>query len=266
MENKRFIVLSALLILFVVIIVIAPNIARHDPLAVNLNNALAPMSLEHYFGTDQLGRDVYSRVLYGGQISLGLAFVVVFITSMIGAIIGGISGVIGGLFDRMISSFLDIWLALPDMVMSIALIGILGPSLENVVVSLVVVKWAEYARIIRSMVMTIKNSEYVCYATMSGAGISRILKVYIIPNVVSPLIVVACQHIGEIIMTIAGFSLIGIGVQPPMPEWGSILMGSKDYMQIAPWLLFCPGGAIFIAVILFNWWGDELRDVLDPHL
>jgi len=262
----RFKILSVMVLVFILIILLAPQLAPYDPLAVDMTAALEPMSATHYFGTDQLGRDVYSRVLYGGQTSLGLAFVIVVATTILGSVIGMLSALIGGKVDTFISRFIDIWLSLPELVVAIAFIGVLGPNIKTVLAALIIVKWAEYARIMRSLVVTVRSSLYIQYAYMSGANFINIMKDYVIPNVISPIIVVACQHIGEIILTVAGFSLIGIGVQPPMPEWGSILMSSKDYMQTAPWLLFCPGAAIFIAVILFNWWGDELRDVLDPHV
>lgn len=266
MNSKlRFKLLSIILLAFLAFIALAPMLAPFDPFAVNIKQALQPMGSTHLFGTDQLGRDLFSRILYGGQTSLGLAILVVIGTTVLGACVGLVAGYAGGKLDSIISKFIDIWLSLPEVVMAIALIGILGPNVYNVLLSLVLVKWAEYARITRSLVLCHKESEYVRFAYMSGASVRKVLKTYIFPNVASPLLVVACQHVGEVILTIAGFSLIGIGVQPPTPEWGSILMQSKDYMQTAPWLLFCPGAAIFLSVVLFNWWGDELRDKLDPR-
>ena len=265
-RNIRFWTLTGVVLLFVISMAFAPYMATHDPFSVNVKDALQPMSSEHFFGTDQLGRDVYSRILYGGQVSLSMALIVVVCTTVIGGFIGLISAYVGGKVDAVLSRITNTWLSMPEMVVAIALIGILGPSVFNVLISLILVKWAEYARVMRSLVLYVKSSEYIRFAHMSGASTWSILKKYILPNVVSPLVVVACQHIGEVIITIAGFSLIGIGVQPPTPEWGSIMMNSKDYMQIAPWLLFFPGAAIFIAVVLFNWWGDELRDVLDPRV
>ncbi len=265
-RHTRFWILTGVLFLFVVFVALAPYMATHDPFTVNVKESLRPMSGDHYFGTDQLGRDLYSRILYGGQVSLGMALIVVACTTVIGGLIGLISAFVGGKVDAVISRVTNTWLSMPEMVVAIALIGMLGPSVLNVLFSLILVKWAEYARVMRSLVLYVKSSEYIRFAQMSGASTGSMLKRYILPNVISPLVVVACQHIGEVVITIAGFSLIGIGVQPPTPEWGSIMMNSKDYMQTAPWLLFFPGAAIFLAVLLFNWWRDELRDLLDPNV
>lgn len=262
----RFWILTGALALFMLFMMLAPYVATHDPYSVNVKEALRPMGSDHYFGTDQLGRDLYSRILYGGQVSLTMALIVVVCTTVIGGLIGLVSAFIGGKVDAVISRVTNTWLSMPEMVVAIALIGILGPSVFNVLVSLILVKWAEYARVMRSLVLYVKSSEYIRFAHMSGASLGSLLRKYILPNVISPLVVVACQHIGEVVITIAGFSLIGIGVQPPTPEWGSIMMNAKDYMQTAPWLLFFPGSAIFVAVVLFNWWGDELRDLLDPNV
>ena len=241
-------VLSALWIVF---FLCAPYIAPFDPETTSVADRLQDISSTHLLGTDQLGRDVWSRILYGGKASLGIAFTII-----------GISGAIG-IADRWLSRLIDLVLGFPNMVIAIAFVGIMGPSITNVIISLCITKWAEYARITRGLVQIERHAEYITFARMSGASNLRILWRYILPNVLPPLVIVIIQHLGETIILVASFSLIGIGVQPPDPEWGAILLSSRDFLQTAPWLLIYPGLAIFITVVLFNYIGDALRDALD---
>lgn len=271
MDNKwtnrrywRLYVVLALSMLWVLLFVSAPWIAPYDPEVTSIPDRLQDISSAHWLGTDQLGRDVWSRILYGGQASLGIAFTIIGISGVIGMVIGGVAGFSKPVIDRWLSRLIDMVLGFPSMVIAIAFIGIMGPSITNVIVSLCITKWAEYARIMRGLVQMERHAGYVTFARMSGASESRILRRYVLPNVLPPLMIVIIQHLGEAIILVASFSLIGIGVQPPNPEWGAILLSSHDFLQTAPWLLIYPGLAIFVTVVLFNYIGDELRDLLDP--
>lgn len=271
MDNKwtnrrywRLYVVLALSMLWVLLFVSAPWIAPYDPEVTSIPDRLQDISSAHWLGTDQLGRDVWSRILYGGQASLGIAFTIIGISGVIGMVIGGVAGFSKPVIDRWLSRLIDMVLGFPSMVIAIAFIGIMGPSITNVIVSLCITKWAEYARIMRGLVQMERYAGYVTFARMAGASESRILRRYVLPNVLPPLMIVIIQHLGEAIILVASFSLIGIGVQPPNPEWGAILLSSRDFLQTAPWLLIYPGLAIFVTVVLFNYIGDELRDLLDP--
>ena len=244
-------VMLVLAALWIAFFLCAPYIAPFDPETTNISDRLQDISSTHLLGTDQLGRDVWSRILYGGKASLGIAFTIIGISGVIGIAIGGLAGFSTPSIDRWLSRLIDLVLGFPNMVIAIAFIGIMGPSITNVIISLCITKWAEYARITRGLVR------------MSGASNLRILWRYILPNVLPPLVIVIIQHLGDAIILVASFSLIGIGVQPPDPEWGAILLSSRDFLQTAPWLLIYPGLAIFITVVLFNYIGDALRDALD---
>ena len=256
-------VMLCLAALWIIFFLCAPYIAPFDPEMTSVADRLQDISSTHLLGTDQLGRDVWSRILYGGKASLGIAFTIIGISGAIGIVIGGLAGFSTPRIDRWLSRLIDLVLGFPNMVIAIAFIGIMGPSITNVILSLCITKWAEYARITRGLVQIERHAEYITFARMSGASNLRILSRYILPNVLPPLLIVIIQHLGETIILVASFSLIGIGVQPQDPEWGAILLSSRDFLQTAPWLLIYPGFAIFITVVLFNYIGDALRDALD---
>lgn len=249
--------------LWILLFLLAPLIAPYAPEVTSIPDRLQDISSAHWLGTDQLGRDVWSRILYGGNASLGIAFTIIGVSGLIGVIIGGVAGFSSPRVDRWLGRLIDMVLGFPSMVIAIAFVGIMGPSIMNVILSLCITKWAEYARITRGLVQVERHADYVTFARMSGASSWRILMRYIMPNVWPPLLIVIIQHLGEAIILVASFSLIGIGVQPPNPEWGAILLSSRDFLQTAPWLLMYPGMAIFITVIIFNYIGDALRDYLD---
>ena len=239
-------IMLVLATLWILLFLCAPYIAPFNPEATNVADRLQDISSTHLLGTDQLGRDVWSRILYGGKASLGIAFIIIGISGAIGIVIGGVAGFSTPRIDRWLSRLIDLVLGIP-----------------NVIISLCITKWAEYARITRGLVQIERHAEYITFARMSGASNLRILWRYILPNVLPPLLIVIIQHLGDVIILVASFSLIGIGVQPPDPEWGTILLSSRDFLQTAPWLLIYPGLAIFITVVLFNYIGDALRDALD---
>lgn len=254
-----------LVIAWILIAVISPWIVPQDPFAVHMEERLQEGSMIHWMGTDSLGRDEFSRILYGSRITLGIAFSGVGLTAAVGIIIGASIALAGGRTEQIGTTVLDFFLAFPSRIFMIALIGVIGSGVGSVIIALVLTTWPEYARITRTLVRTEREKGYVRYAPYAGADFYHIIFAYILPNAVPQLLVFLCQHISEVILLVAGLSLIGIGIPPPSPEWGTLLMGAREYMQTAPWLLFYPGAAIFVTVVIFNLLGDALRDALDPH-
>lgn len=264
LRRRDFAVIGVLLIAWVLLAVFAPYVAPCNPYEQDLTMRLAGNTAAHLFGTDQLGRDIFSRILYGGQISLAVSLLIVAITAIFGIAVGMLTGFLRGSADRVVTALLDFFLGMPSLVVSIALIGILGPSIPNLILALSFTHWAEYARVARTLVQSEREKPYARYAVFSGAGILGALSSYLLPNILPRLLVLIFQNIGEILLTVAGFSLIGIGVPLPYPEWGAMLMGARDYLQTAPQLMIYPGAAIFVTIFLFNYMGDILRDVMDP--
>jgi len=246
---------------------LAPLIAD-DPYKTDLANRLTPPSPDHPFGTDQLGRDLFSRVVYGARVSLLVAITISLISMTLGCLIGAVSGYIGGYLDDIIGRIIDVFLSIPELIFNIALVGILcvsfGASTWNVILAIVITNWVSYARITRGMVLSLKEREFVVSARAMGASDFWILFKHIIPNAVGPIIVLATLNVGNIIMTIASLGFLGLGIQPPTPEWGQILNSGKNYITTAPWIATFPGLAIMLAVLGFNLLGDGLRDVFEP--
>lgn len=263
--NKMLLLSLVLVIIWLFLALISPWIVPQDPFAVHMEERLQAGSMIHWMGTDSLGRDEFSRILYGSRVTLGIAFCGVGLTAAFGIMIGASIAFAGGKVEQVGTTILDFFLAFPSRIFMIALIGVIGASVWGVIIALVLTTWPEYARITRTLVRTEREKGYVRYAPYAGAGFYHIIFSYILPNAVPQLLVFLCQHISEVILLVAGLSLIGIGVPPPSPEWGTLLMGAREYMQTAPWLLFYPGGAIFVTVVIFNLLGDALRDALDPH-
>lgn len=263
--NKMLLLSLVLVIIWLFLALISPWIVPQDPFAVHMEERLQAGSMIHWMGTDSLGRDEFSRILYGSRVTLGIAFCGVGLTAAFGIMIGASIAFAGGKVEQVGTTILDFFLAFPSRIFMIALIGVIGASVWGVIIALVLTTWPEYARITRTLVRTEREKGYVRYAPYAGAGFYHIIFSYILPNAIPQLLVFLCQHISEVILLVAGLSLIGIGVPPPSPEWGTLLMGAREYMQTAPWLLFYPGGAIFVTVVIFNLLGDALRDALDPH-
>ncbi|AKL96342.1 ABC-type dipeptide/oligopeptide/nickel transport system, permease component [Clostridium aceticum] len=268
-KNKEiiFVVMLLLAISMVILAMIAPILAPNDPLDTNFSQILQKPSSEYLFGTDQVGRCIYSRVLYGARVSLGITFLLLSIIFILGLMLGTVAGMAGGTIDTIIMRIADTVLSFPDIVFAIAIVGILGPGMRNTILALSVIWWTKYARLTRVLVMTVKNKEYIHAATMAGAGKVKLITHYIFPNIISPLVVQLALDVGGMMLAIAGLSFLGLGVQPPIPEWGNMLNEGRFYLQTAPWLLIYPGAAIFIVVAVFNILGDSVRDLLDPkHL
>jgi len=255
----------AVTVLFVLVTVFAGAVAPHDPLAQDYDAMLQAPSAVYPFGTDQVGRCLLSRILYGGKSSLLIAIAVTGLMAVIGTIIGMISGFTGGIVDTVLMRITDMLLAFPHIVFVIAIVSVLGTGTINLIIAMTLISWTMYARVSRSMVMTIRNEDYVEQARLGGASRPAIMFRYIMPNVIPYLIVLITQDIGSNLLTLASLSLLGLGSQPPTPEWGFMLSEGKRYMQTAPWMILFPGMAILVSVIIFNLMGDSLRDILDPR-
>ncbi|PKM48027.1 MAG: nickel ABC transporter permease subunit NikC [Firmicutes bacterium HGW-Firmicutes-8] len=244
--------------------IFAPYLAPNDPLKIDLNQRLLAPGKQFPLGTDHLGRCVLSRLIYGIRISLTTSFIVLFIIMTISIFVGTVSGYVGGKVDNLIMRLIDILLAFPGLILALAIAGMLGPSIMNVMIALAAVHWVGYARIIRGMVLSIKEKEYVLAARACGTTDGKIIFRHILPNIISPVIVLATLDMGHLIVSISGLSFLGLGAQPPVPEWGAMLNDGRPYMQVAPQLMLYPGIAILVVVLAFNLLGDGLRDVFDP--
>ena len=264
-EHRTFRFTSLLVILLIALVVLAPVIAPYNPLEAVMKDANQAPSMAHLFGTDKLGRDVLSRILYGGAYSLSRVLALVAIIFCVGTFLGLVAGYFGGLIDTVIMRVADMMISFPGVILAIAIAGIMGGSLVNAMIALTAVTWTKYARLSRSMVLKIRKRDFVDAAIVSGGTSSHILWTHIMPNVVPILVITAVSDIGAMMMELAGLSFLGFGSQPPAPEWGLMLNEGRQQLQTAPWLMVFPGLAIFISVVIFNLWGDALRDVLDPR-
>ncbi|HNQ47580.1 MAG: Glutathione transport system permease protein GsiD [Syntrophorhabdus sp. PtaB.Bin027] len=245
--------------------VTAPIISPHDPVEPDLKNILASPSWSHPFGTDTLGRDVFSRVIYGSRISLLVGFVSVGIATLIGIMVGALSGYSGGIVDELIMRFVDLMMCFPTFFLILAVIALLEPSIWNIMIVVGLTNWMGIARLVRAEIMSIKNKEYVLAAKAMGFPNRRIIFGHVLPNSLSPVYVVATLGIGGAILTESALSFLGIGVQPPTPSWGNILTQAKDNIEVAWWLSLYPGLAIFLTVMGYNLLGEGLRDIFDPR-
>ncbi|WP_347241186.1 nickel transporter permease [Thermus sp.] len=236
-----------------------------DPLAQNLAERLKPPSPAHPLGTDQLGRDVLSRVVHGARISLGVGFGVVLLASALGVGVGLLAGGLGGAWDNLLMRLTDIFFAFPSLILAMAIAAALGPNLANTVLAVALVTWPIYARLVRAQALALREREFVEAARALGAGQGRVLLRHLLPNSLTPVLVQASYEVGGAILTAAGLSFIGFGAQPPTPEWGAMVAETRNYMAEAPWAATAPAVAILLTVLAFNLLGDGLRDVLDPR-
>ena len=256
----------ALIAIFAFGALLAPLIAPYDPLAQDLASRLEPPSGAHWLGTDQLGRDIASRLLYGSRISLVIGVVVVGLAGIFGTFVGLIAGYAGGLVDEALMRLTEVFLAFPPLILAMAIAGALGPSLTNAIIAIAAVTWAVYARLARGQVLSLRRREFVEAARSIGASRPRILLRHLLPNAVAPLLIQASFDMGSAIISAAGLSFIGFGAQPPTPEWGVMISEGRNFISTQPWLSLFPGLSILFAVGAFNLLGDGLRDVLDPRL
>jgi peptide/nickel transport system permease protein len=263
-KNRLAVVGGGLLVVFLVMALFAPLLAPYDPLSQDLYNRLMPPSLDHPFGTDDFGRDILSRVIYGSRISLRIGVVAVVIALALGTAIGLVAGYWGGILDQLLMRLMDLLLAFPSILLAIGIVAILGPGLENAMLAIGLVAVPQYARLVRASALSVREMDYVQASRALGAGHMRILLVAILPNCLAPLIVQATLGLATAILDAAGLSFLGLGAQPPMPEWGAMLSNGRELIVRAPWVLTFPGVAIFFTVLAFNLFGDGLRDALDP--
>ncbi|WP_053960978.1 ABC transporter permease [Sulfobacillus thermosulfidooxidans] len=264
LRNKLSIVGAVIVLFLALVALFAPVLAPYPPLATHFSQAFKPPSATHLLGTDELGRDLLSRIIYGARGSLGAGVLIVFVGVGIGVPIGLISGFYGGLFDEIIMRLVDAALAFPPLVLALAIAWILGPSLIHAVMAIGVVTIPQFARITRGQVLSIRSREFVEAARCLGASPWRIMLRHILLNSATPIIVVATLNIGTAILSVASLSFLGLGPPPPSPNWGSMLEDGSQYLNMAPWISFFPGLAIFLAVLGFSTLGDGLRDVFDP--
>ncbi len=255
------------LLLIILVTLLAPTLAPHDPLYQNYRARYEPPGGATYlFGTDDLGRDVLSRVLWGGRESLGVAALAIAIAMAGGVVVGLISGYYGGWRDVLIQRVTEVWLAFPGIIFLIVLVSVLGTGLEKVMIAIGLALIPGYGRLVRGAVLAARAQDYVLAARALGARDSRIMFSHILPNIIPPVIVFATLGLGSAILIVGGLSFIGLGVNPPAPEWGAMLLYARDKLRQAPWLSFYPGAAIFVTVLSVNLLGDGLRDALDPKL
>lgn len=265
-SRVRFIVILGVAGLMVILALVAPWLAPNDPLATDFLNILKEPSSQYPFGTDQVGRCILSRMLYGARISLGMTFLLLGLIFILGVLIGTIAGISRGWVDTVIMRIADTVLAFPDLVFAIAVVGMLGPGMVNTILALSVIWWTKYAKLTRVLVITAAANDYMDAGRMAGASKFKLIRRYLFPNIVSPLVVQLALDIGNMMLALASLSFLGLGIQPPTPEWGNMLSEGREFMQTAPWLLIYPGLALFAVVVVFNLLGDSVRDVLDPEI
>lgn len=263
--NRLFYIGVAIAAVVVLVAIFAPFVATHDVTAQNLGGRFASPSAEHWFGTDALGRDIFSRLIYGARISLQVGITVVVVSGVIGIVIGAIAGFYGGWVDRFLSGYLfNVFLAFPGLLLAIALVAFLGAGLGKLILALCVIGWVGYARVMRGQVLKVREYDFVMAAKALGAGNMRILFSHIMPNAIQPIIVQASLGMAGAVLSEASLSFLGLGIPPPAPSWGTMIEEARNYFSTTPHVLFFPGIAIALTVLAFNFIGDGLRQYLDP--
>ncbi len=258
---------GALLVVFALLAAFAPWIAPHDPARIELTQRLQPPSRQHLFGTDALGRDVLSRVLFGARISLGVAAAVVALSLGIGTVLGALAGFYGGLIDTVVNVYLgNAFLALPGILLAVAVVAFLGPTVPDLILALALPAWVGYARLVRAQVATVRQREFVEVARSLGASDLRLLTRSILPHALQPLLVQAAVGMSAAVLAEATLSFLGLGVQPPAATWGAMLNDARSHLFESPFLVFFPALAVALCVLAFNLLGDGLRDLLDPRM
>jgi peptide/nickel transport system permease protein len=256
-----------LIILFVFMVALmAPVLSTDDPKTIDLKNILSPPTGQHWMGTDELGRDVYSRIIYASRVSLNVGFVAVGISILIGMVMGALAGYYGSKIDDVLMRFTDMMLSIPTFFLILATIAFLGPNLFNIMVIIGITSWMGVARLVRAQFISAKEMDYITAVRALGANDGRIILHHILPNTLSPVYVSAILGVAGAILVESSLSFLGLGIQPPTPSWGNILMAGKDNIEIAWWLSFFPGAAILITVLGYNLLGEGLRNMLDPRL
>jgi peptide/nickel transport system permease protein len=256
-----FLVLVAILLL---VTIFANQLVPYDPYAQDLSKSMLPPSSEHLMGTDRYGRDMFSRVIVGAQVSIFSTQALVGVISVFGTIVGTLCGYYGGAVDSIVMRISDICLAFPGLVFALAIAALLGGGVSNAVIALAVISWPKYARVARSQTLALKNGPFVSAARLSGSTSMQMILRHILPNILGPILVTAMLDIGTMMMELAGLSFLGLGAQPPTAEWGNMMSGGRSMLQTYPWLVLSPGFAIFVTVVIFNLLGDTVRDYMDP--
>lgn len=264
-QNTLTFVGCLIVLIIIVLGITAPLLSPYNPIAIDIVHKLQPPGVQHWFGTDEMGRDIFSRVLYGSRISIQVGLYIVIIASTIGTVIGSLSGYRGGKFDQVVMTFTDIVLSFPSLVLAMALAAALGPSLFNTMLAVSIVKIPLYVRLVRAQVLSLKEKPYVKAAQTFGASQLWILSHHIVPNCLAPVLIQITLGIGEAILTASSLSFIGLGAQPPTPEWGAMISTARVYALDQWWYVSFPGIAILITVVGFNLLGDGVRDILDPR-
>jgi peptide/nickel transport system permease protein len=254
----------AIVLALIVIAIFAPLVAPYDPNAQILADRLQFFSWAHPFGTDDLGRDIYSRIVYGSRLTLYIVVLVAIIAAPIGLLVGTTAGYFGGWLDMVLMRITDIFLAFPKLVLALALVAALGPGIENAIIAIAITSWPPYARIARAETLTIRNSDFIAAVRLQGASRARIIWSHIVPLCTSSLIIRVTLDMAGIILIAAGLGFLGLGAQPPLPEWGAMISAGRRVLLSHWWVATVPGIAIFIVSLGFNLLGDGLRDVLDP--
>lgn len=256
---------GSLVAVLLAVALVGPLVAPYDPVAMDLSNRFLPPSLAHPFGTDDFGRDVFTRVIYGARISLQVGIISLGIAGILGSLLGLLTGYVGGWLDAAGQWLVDVLLAFPGLLLALAIIAVLGPGLPNVMVAVGIGSMPAYARLMRGQVLSLKHDEFVEAARVIGCSSARILFVHILPNTLSPIIVLASLGFAGAVLSAAALSFIGMGAQPPTPEWGAMLATGREYLRDEWWIATFPGVAIALTVLGFNLLGDGLRDALDPQ-
>ncbi len=265
-STKLAMIGSVIIGILLFIVVFAPLIAPYDPFLNNMSERLQSPSWSHFFGTDQFGRDIFSRVIYGSRIEIWIIFLVSLISGGVGTLLGVVSGYFGGVVDEIIMRTTDMFLAFPSLVLAMAFAAALGPSLTNTIIAISVVGWTVFARLARAEAMKVKKQPYIEAIRSVGAGNTRIMFLHVLPMCLSPVLVQLTLRMGTIILTAAGLGFLGLGVRPPLPEWGSMVSDGRSYLVGQWWISTFPGIAIALIVLGFNFLGDGIRDIMDPRL
>lgn len=263
-DNRLAMAGLVVVVVMIAMSLLAPVLATHDPGAQALDNRLAPPSLAHWLGTDELGRDIYSRILYGGRVTLGMVVAVVLLVAPIGLAVGCIAGYAGGIADRVLMRVTDVFLAFPRLILALAFVAAIKPGVTSAVLAIVLTAWPPYARLARAETLSIRNTDFIAAVRLTGASPARIVLRHVVPLCLGSLVVRVTLDMSGIILTAAALGFLGMGAQPPSPEWGAMIATARRFILEQWWVPTVPGVAIFVASLAFNLLGDGLRDVLDP--
>ena len=266
LKRKLVVFALAVLGLIVSVAILAPWMAPHDPAEVDLDRKLLDPSLKHPLGTDHLGRDILSRLMFAARVSISTVLAIVLLILTMSFVVGTAAGYWGGWIDSLLMRFCDVFLTFPTFILAMFMVGVLGTGLTNVILAIVLTHWAWYARIIRGLVLSLKNREYVLAARVAGTPRLRIVLRHLLPPVVAQLAILATLDMGHMILHVSGLSFLGLGVQPPTPEWGVMINDARQFIWTKPQLIMYPGIMIFLTVMAFNIPSDALRDILDPSI